>query len=123
MPSLEAGYFEKFEILDLYRTPPTLMTTVRHLFRLISGTFSASSISVLLLVSLFIDLLMVSMDSLFDFPKLFFFFFDLTLFVKSSESSSVSLSSELDKINGKFSSATWSIFLPSASSEEASFKI
>ena len=98
------------------------MTTVRHLFRLISGTSSASWSS-LVLVSLFIDLLMVSMDSLFDFPKLFFFFFDLTLFVKSSEGSSISLSSELDKINGKFSSATWFIFLPSASSKEAFFKI
>ena len=109
-PNLDAGYLEKFAIFDLYLTPPTLITTVLQWFLLISDRFASSAS----LIWAFSDVLLIVLYfKLSGFSCLSFVF---SLSGSNAESSSVSLSSGLDKINGRFSSPPRSLSTLSARS-------
>ena len=97
-PSLDAGYLEKLDILDLYLTPPTLITTVLQWFLLISDRFSSS----VFFIEAFSNVLLIVLY--FKLSSFSFLSFVFSLSFSNAESSSVSLSSGLDKINGRFSS-------------------
>ena len=105
-PNLDAGYLEKFDIFDLYLTPPQLTRTVRQWFLLISDRFSSS----VFLIECFSNVLLIVLPS---------FSFFLSLSGSNADSSSVSLSSGLDKINGRFSSSARSVLAVSARSVSA----
>ena len=112
-PNLDAGYLEKLDILDRYFTPPTLITTVLQWFLFISDRFSSS----VFLIGAFSNVLLIVLY--FKLSSFSFLSFVFSLSGSNAESSSVSLSSGLDKINGRFSSSARSVLAVSARSVSA----